>query len=205
MPKNDLTAVALACSLRPSPSPSSSHALAQEVMDQLASCGVAGSVLRVADYNIRPGIELDMGDGDEWPHIREQIVAANIVVIATPTWMGQPSSLAQRVLERLDAELSETDDDGRMLMLGKVAIAAVVGNEDGAQHIYGILFQALNDVGFTIAGQAATYWNDEVGGDYRDYIDLDPRPEAVLETNHTVAAHAAHLATLLADDPYPAS
>jgi multimeric flavodoxin WrbA len=88
----------------------------------------------VVDHDVKPGVQLDMGAGDAWPGIREQIVAADIVVLATPTWMGQHSSLAQRVLERLDAELSEKDDVGRLLTYGKVAVVAVVGNEDGAHH-----------------------------------------------------------------------
>jgi hypothetical protein len=71
--------------------------------------------------------------------------------------MGQHSSVCQRVLERLDAELSETDDEGRLLTYGKVAIAVVVGNEDGAHKISADLFHALNDVGFTIAAQGVTY------------------------------------------------
>lgn len=70
-------------------------------------------------------------------------------------------SVAQRVLERLDAELSDTDDAGRPRMVGKVALAAVVGNEDGAHKIVADLFQALNDIGFSIAAQGCTNWNGE--------------------------------------------
>lgn len=73
-----------------------------------------------------------MGHGDEWPSIRGRMLAADILVLATPTWLGAASRVARRVLERLDAELSETDAAGRKLTSGKVAIVAVVGNEDGA-------------------------------------------------------------------------
>lgn len=79
--------------------------------------------------------EKDMGDGDQWPAIRDKVLAADILIFATPTWMGQTSSVGQRVLERLDAELAETDDENRPILLGKVALVAVVGNEDGAHHI----------------------------------------------------------------------
>lgn len=199
-----LIALALVCTLKPSPAPSSSQLMAEQILGHLADLGVAGSAVRLADYDVRPGVELDMGDGDEWPQIEEQIRAADILIVATPTWMGQPSSFAQRALERLDAELAESDEQGRLRLLGKVAITAVVGNEDGAQHIYGVLFQALNDVGFTVAGQAATYWNDEVGGEYRNYRDLETVPESVATTNRTVAVHAAHLARLLKQKPFPA-
>jgi multimeric flavodoxin WrbA len=93
--------------------------------------------VRVVDYDVKPGVELDMGDGDAWPAIRAQLIDADIVILSTPTWMGQQSSVRQRVLERLDAELSETGDNGQPSVAGKVAIAAVVGNEDGAHHISG--------------------------------------------------------------------
>ncbi len=196
-----LRALALVCSLKPSPAPSSSELMASQVLDALAEHGVTGEVVRVVDHDVKPGVELDMGDGDAWPAIRAQIMAADILVVATPTWMGHMSSVAQRVLERLDAELSETDDSGRPLVAGKVAAAAVVGNEDGAHKIIADLFQALDDVGFTIPSQAGTYWNDQAMGG-TDYIDLEETPEAVASTTATLAANTAHLARLLKADPY---
>jgi multimeric flavodoxin WrbA len=203
MPDAQLTALALVCTLSPSPTPSSSQLIAEQVLEALSEHGVDGSLIRVVDQDVRPGVQLDMGDGDAWPGIREKLMKADILVLATPTWMGQQSSVAQRVLERLDAQLSEKDDQGRMRTLGQVAIAAVVGNEDGAHHITAVFFQTLNDVGFTIAGQASTYWNDATASDHRDYKDLDQTPEATATTNRTVAAHAAHLARLLRQSPYP--
>lgn len=197
-----LTAVALVCSLKPSPAPSSTQLIAQQVLDALADHDVSGSLIRVVDRDVHPGVELDMGGGDEWPAIREQIMAADILVLATPTWMGQHSSVCQRVLERLDAELSEKDDQGRVLTFGKVAIAAVVGNEDGAHAISATLFQTLNDVGFSIAAQGVTYWNGEAMHSV-DYQDLDETPEVTASTTSVAAANAAHLARLLADRPYP--
>ncbi|HEY7007491.1 MAG TPA: NAD(P)H-dependent oxidoreductase [Jatrophihabitantaceae bacterium] len=204
-PRPDLRALALVCTLTPSPEESSSDLLAGQVLEQLAAHGVAGKVVRVVDHDVKPGVQLDMGDGDEWPRIRAELMDADILVLATPTWMGQHSSVAQRVLERLDAELSETDDEGRLQTYGKVAIAVVVGNEDGAHHVSAVLFQALNDVGFTLAANAVTYWNDEVKGQYRNYKDLDETPEGVTETNAKVAANAAHLARLLKSALYPAA
>ena len=118
-----VTALALNCTLSPSPTESSTALLAQQVLDALAEHGVTGSMVRVVDHDVRPGVELDMGDGDAWPSIREQVIASDILVLATPTWLGQHSSVCQRVLERLDAELSEKDDQGRLLTYGKVAVA----------------------------------------------------------------------------------
>ena len=131
------------------------------------------------------------------------VMAADILVLATPIWLGQHSSVAQRVLERLDAELSETDDEGRLLTFGKVAVVAVVGNEDGAHHIAAVAFQALNDVGFTIPTQGATNWTGEAmqGVDYKD---LEETPEEPASATATLAANAAHLARLLRRDGYPA-
>ncbi len=197
-----LTALALNCTLSPSPAESSTELLAQQVLDALAGHDVTGSIVRVVDHDIRPGVELDMGDGDEWPQIRAQIMAADILVVATPTWMGQQSSVCQRVFERLDAELSETDDDGRLATYGKVATVVVVGNEDGAHHISAVAFQCLNDVGFTIPAGGGVYWNGEAMHT-TDYKDLPSTPEKVASTTATLAANAAHLARLLGKSTYP--
>ena len=128
---------------------------------------------------------------------------ADILVLVTPIWMGQPASVCKMVLERLDAELSETDDEGRPLTFGKVAGLGVVGNEDGAHHTSAEVFQALNDVGFTIPAQAATYWVGEAMQSV-DYKDKAPTPEKTDATTHMLARNATHLATLLAGSPYPA-
>ncbi len=199
-----LTALALNCTLNASPADSSTGLLAQQVLDALSEHDVTGSMVRVVDHDVRPGVLLDMGDGDAWPSIREQVMASDILVLATPTWLGQHSSVCQRVLERLDAELSETDEAGRLLTYGKVAVVVVVGNEDGAHHISAVAFQALNDVGFTIPAGGVTYWNGEAmhGTDYKD---LESTPDSVASTTRTLAANAAHLARLLSGHTYPPS
>jgi multimeric flavodoxin WrbA len=196
-----LRALALVCSLKASPAPSSSDLMARQVLEELGKHGVTGDVVRVVDHDVRPGVDLDMGQGDAWPAVRAQLMAADILVVSTPTWLGHMSSVAQRVLERLDAELSETDDTGRPLVTGKVAVTAVVGNEDGAHKITADLMQALDDIGFTIPAQGGTYWNDEAMGG-RDYLDLEETPEAVASTTATLAANAAHLARVLKASPY---
>ncbi|MFF8987481.1 flavodoxin family protein [Streptomyces rubiginosohelvolus] len=199
-----MRALALVCTLNASPAPSSSQRLAEQVMAQFARHDVPGEVVRVADHDVRPGIEVDMGDGDAWPALREKVLAADILLIATPIWLGHPSSVCQRVLERLNAESSETDDQGRPHTYGKVAAVAVVGNEDGAHKVSADVFQGLNDVGFSLAPGAVTYWVGEAmqGTDYQD---LDETPEAVASTTKALAANAVHLARLLSDRPYPAS
>lgn len=196
-------ALVLNCTLKPSPAPSSCAVLAQQVLDALADHDVSGEQLRIADFNVKPGVEKDMGDGDEWPGIRAKILAADILVLATPTWMGHMSSIAQRVLERLDAELSETDDAGRPILAGKVAVAVVLGNEDGAHAITADLFQGLGDVGYSIPSQGGVYWNGEAMHTV-DYNDLPETPEKVAQTTATLARNTAHLAKLLRAQPYPA-
>jgi multimeric flavodoxin WrbA len=199
-----LRAVGLICSLKPSPAPSSSALIADQLFQHLQHAGVLCETVRCVDHSLLPGVEADMGPGDEWPAILEKVVAAGILLIATPTWVGHMSSVAQRVLERLDAELSETDDEGRPRQVGKVALAAVVGNEDGAHKIVADLFQALNDIGFTIPAQGSTYWNDEAMGS-RDFNELDETPEAVASTTAAAARNAIHLAKLLRYQEYPAN
>ncbi|MCT1395046.1 NAD(P)H-dependent oxidoreductase [Microbacterium sp. p3-SID338] len=198
-----LTALAISCTLKPSPASSSSDLLARQLLDALAEHGVTGDLVRAVDHDIHPGVEKDMGDGDQWPALRQRVLDADILVFVTPTWMGQHSSIAQRVLERLDAELSETDERGRPILFDKVAIAGVLGNEDGAHHISAILFQALNDIGYTIPAQTSVYWNGEAMQTV-DYKDLDETPEAVNSAIATATRNAAHLARQLTAQAYPA-
>lgn len=198
-----LSAVALVCTLKSSPATSSSALLADQALDELATHDVDGESVRIADFDIRPGVSADEGDGDQWPLIRRRVLDADIVLLATPTWLGHASSVAQRVLERLDAELSSTDDAGRPVLFGKVGIAAVVGNEDGAHKIVADTFQALDDVGFTIPAQGCTYWNGEAMQGV-DYVDLSETPDPVRATTRTMARNAAHLARLLRTENYPA-
>lgn len=197
------TAIALNCTLKAGAAASSTEKILREVAAQLATHDVKAEIVRVVDYDVRPGVEKDMGAGDQWPILREKLLAADILVFGTPTWMGHLSSVAARVLERLDAELSETDDAGRPILFGKVAVVAVVGNEDGAHKISADTFQALNDVGYTIPAQGVTYWNGEAMHT-TDYNDLDETPEKTAATNSTVAANAAHLARVLGAHNYPA-
>lgn len=197
------SALALNCTLKPSPGESSTELLAGQVLSALAEHDIETSMLRVVDYDVRPGVETDMGDGDEWPQLRAAILAADILVFCTPTWVGHMSSVAQRVLERLDAELSETDALGRPILAGKVAVTVVLGNEDGAHKITADLYQGLGDVGFTIPAQGGTYWNGEAMQTV-DYKDLDAVPDAVASATATLARNAAHLARLLTASPYPA-
>ena len=199
-----LTACALNCSLASSGERESSTDVMIGVLREcFAKHDVTvGDPIRLADFNIKPGVSSDEGEGDDWPSIREQVLAADILVFGTPIWLGQISSVAKRALERMDAFLSETDDKGRMPSYGKVAVAAIVGNEDGAHWATSQLYQALNDTGWTIPAAAACYWVGEAMGSV-DFKDLDQTPEKVSQTAAMVASNAAHLAALLKQEPYP--
>ncbi|RXZ63937.1 flavodoxin family protein [Pelagerythrobacter rhizovicinus] len=199
-----LSAIAINCTLKSSgDEASSTDAMIGVLAQKFAERGVALSeTLRIADYNVLPGVTSDEGEGDDWPELRAKILAHDILVFGGPIWLGQISSLAKRVLERMDAFLSETDDKGRMPSYSKVAVAAIVGNEDGAHWSTSQLFQSLNDLGWTIPAAAACYWVGEAMGS-TDFKDLDQTPEKVTQTAGMVAANAVHLAGLLKEKPYP--
>ncbi|SDF63730.1 MULTISPECIES: NAD(P)H-dependent oxidoreductase [Rhodanobacteraceae] len=198
-----LKALGLNCTLSASPKPSSSQKLLDQLLDGLKKYDVETESVRVVDLNIKPGVSHDEGEGDEWPALRQRIMAADILVIATPIWMGQPSSVSKRVLERMDAILGDIGDDGRYPTFGKVGLVGVVGNEDGAHHVTAEIYQALADVGFTIPAGSSAYWVGEAMSD-TNYIDLKKTPEKVAKTIATLTTNAAHLATLLQASNYPA-
>jgi multimeric flavodoxin WrbA len=181
---------------------SSTDALLGQLMKEFAKLGADGSVVRAVDRNIKPGVRSDEGKGDAWPDIRKWLLAADIVVIGTPIWLGQPSSVSKRVLERMDAFLEEKDARGRMPSYGKVAIAVVVGNEDGAHHTAAELNQALAEVGFTIPAGGVTYWVGEAMGS-KEYKEISQPPKAVAQWTRMLASNTVHLARLLKKSNYP--
>lgn len=193
--------LALNCTLKPE-GESSTDRLLELVLADFAQEAATGEIVRVAALDIKPGVSSDEGDGDAWPDVRRRILEADILIIGTPIWMGQPSSVSKRVLERMDAFLDETDDQGRTPAYGKVANVVVVGNEDGAHHVSAELFQALADVGFTIPAGGPSYWVGEAMGS-TDFKDLPEVPETVTTANRMLARNTAHLARLLKQEPYP--
>lgn len=198
-----LNAVALNCTLKPSPAKSSCELLLSHVLSNLADHDVHGEVLRVVDFDVHAGVSSDEGHGDEWPRLRARILEADIFLLGTPIWMGHPSSICQRVLERCDAFLAETDDLGRMVSYDRVAGVAVVGNEDGAHHVFAELAQGLSDVGFTIPPEGSTYWVGEAMQGV-DFNDKRPTPEKTAQSAATLARNLAHLARALKVANYPA-
>ena len=197
-------AIAINCTLKKSSGePSSTDKMIALLVSEMKKHGVEFSeTIRLADYDIKAGVESDEGDGDAWPDIRRRILEADILIFGTPIWLGQMSSIAKRVLERMDAFLSETDENGRMPSFGKVAVAAIVGNEDGAHNVTAGLFQALNDEGWTIPASGANYWVGEAM-QKTDFKDLPRIPNAVAQGAAMLASNAAHLSHLLKQNEYP--
>jgi multimeric flavodoxin WrbA len=198
-----MRAIVISCTLKPSPSPSNTEALAEAVIGELRARDVEVELVRAVDLNILPGVETEAGPGDDWPGVHRKLLDAEILVIASPTWLGRPSSIAQRVLERMDAMISETDDDGKPVAYGRVAGVVVTGNEDGAHHVISEISGALGDVGYTIPGQAWTYWNMGPGPG-PDYLDDDKGHDWSASTGRAMAANLVGVATALAKNPLSA-
>ncbi|EHN78123.1 flavodoxin family protein [Streptomyces coelicoflavus] len=198
-----MRALVVNCTLKPSPQPSNTEALAATVIAALKGHGAEVDVVRAVDLNLKPGVETDMGDGDDWPGVHEKLLAAQILVIASPTWLGRPSSVAQRVLERMDAMLGETDDEDRPVAYNRVAGVLVTGNEDGAHHVISEISGGLADIGYTIPGQAWTYWH--LGpGPGPDFLDDERGHDWSVSTGRAMASNLVHAARALGAMPLPA-
>jgi len=199
-----LKAIALNCTLKKSGGETSStDRMIELIAGELGRHRVnLVETIRLADHDVKPGVRSDEGEGDAWPAIRAKILSADILIFGTPIWLGQMSSLARRVLERMDAFLDETDEKSRMPSYEKVALAAIVGNEDGAHGVSAHLYQGLNDMGWTIPARAVCYWVGEAMGS-KDFKDFRKVPENVAQAASMMASNAVHLARLLQDKPYP--
>jgi multimeric flavodoxin WrbA len=199
-----LKLIALNCTLKSKRADkrTSTDVLLEQIVQEFAKYNCAGDIVRVVDLNIKPGVTSNEGRGDDWPKLRRRILDADILVFGTPIWMGQPSSVAKRICERMDAFFDETDGRERMPSYGKVAVVAVVGNEDGAHHVSAELYQSLNDTGFAIPPNGVSYWVGEAMGD-TNYKDLKKVPKAVKKMTSMLASNAAHMARLLKRAQFP--
>lgn len=197
-----MKALVLNCSLKSSPEQSNTEALAGVLVTELASNGVQTEVIRLADLNIPPGITTDMGEGDDWPSVHEKLLESEILIFASPTWLGHPSSIAQLAMERMDAMISETDDNGLPVAYNRVAGVVVTGNEDGAHHVISQVAQGLIDIGYTVPGQAWTYWNRGPGPG-PSYLESDEKHEWSETTGRTAAGVLLAVARALQANPIP--
>jgi len=196
-----MKALVLNCTLKTSPKASNTEALAKEMISEMERLGVKTQLLRIADHNVMTGTKSDLGNSaDEWPAILKQLLDADILIMATPTWVGSLSSVAQKVLERMNGLYSAKDDYGQPVTFNKVAGFVVTGEEDGARHVVAELAHALMDVGFTIAPQSYTYWNNGPGPG-KAYLKSEYRKDWSIATAKAAAANVVAVAKALKKTP----
>ncbi|MBD1395221.1 flavodoxin family protein [Mucilaginibacter glaciei] len=199
-----MKALVLNCTLKPSPHRSNTEELANEFVKALEADGVETTMVRVADHNVMPGSWSDMGEGDYWPEILKQLLDAEILIIASPTWMGTLSSMALKVLERMNGLYPERDRYNRPVTFNKVAGFVVTGAEDGARHVVSEIAGALMDLGFTIPPQSYTYWNNGPGPGV-NYLESERRKDWSIATGKAAAANIVAVAKALKKTPIPAN
>ncbi|WP_275899574.1 flavodoxin family protein [Bacillus piscicola] len=198
-----IKALFLNTSLKASSDTSNTSALLQKAGEWLQKENVSVEEVRIADYEIKPGIEPDMGSGDEWPSILDKVKQADIIVIGTPIWLGELSSIAKRVIERLSASSDETNEKDQSIYYNKVAGVVITGNEDGAKDSARSILYALQHIGFMIPPNADTYWVGEAGPG-PSYIEAGQDSEFTKKNTRTMAYNLAHFARMLKDHPIPA-
>lgn len=169
---DDLRAVYVNCTLKRSPATSHTQHLLDHSATIMERAGASVTHVRAVDHAIAFGMspdmsEVDADDGgvdvDAWPEIQRQILDAQILVIGTPIWLGQKSSVATMVIERLYSWSSEKNDAGQYLYYGKTGGCVVTGNEDGVKHCSMDVLYALSHIGYTIPPQADCGWLGEIG------------------------------------------
>lgn len=202
---SDLKAVFLNCTLKRSPEMSHTRGLIDISKAIMEQNGVSVEVLRPVDFDIAPGVRPDMTehgfDTDDWPGLLEKVMAADILVLTSPIWLGDKSSVCTRVVERLYAASSQLNDDGQYAYYGRVGGCLITGNEDGAKHCAMNILYSLQHLGFVIPPQADAAWLGEAGPG-PSYLDPDSGgPENDFTNRNTtfMTWNLLHLARLLKD------
>lgn len=164
---DDLSALLVNCSLTPDPTASHTGRLLDAVEHLMTGAGVSVDRLHAVEHPIAPGVQPDMRESlqadDAWPDLWPRVAAADILVLGTPLWLGEPSSVCRRVVERLYAMSGELNDRGQSTFYGRVGGAVVTGNEDGAKHAAMTLLYSLQHLGYAIPPQADCGWLGEIG------------------------------------------
>lgn len=208
---SDLKAVFLNCTLKKSPELSHTQGLIDIAIGVMRANGVSVESLRVIDEPVATGVGLDMTgqgwDEDAWPGIQRKIMDANILVIATPIWLGQKGSISMQVVERLYGYSGELNNKGQASYYGRAGGCLVTGNEDGVKHVSIELLYSLQHIGFTIPPQASSGWIGAVGPgpSYLDEGSGGPENDFTNRSTTFMAWNLMHLARMLKDaDGYPA-
>lgn len=165
---SDLRALFINTTLTRSPGLSHTELLMQKSAAIMRANGVVVDLLRAVDHPIAFGVQPDMREqgwpSDAWPDVFwPKIQGADILVLGTPIWLGEESSVCRMVIERLYAHSAETNSKGQYVFYGKVGGCVVTGNEDGIKHCSMTVLYALQHIGFTIPPQADCGWIGEAG------------------------------------------
>lgn len=202
---DDLSAVFINTSLKRSSETSHTQTLMDVAIAIMQAQGVKVSVVRAADLDIPPGVQPDMTehgwDRDEWPAVQEKIMAANILVIGTPIWLGDKSSICTRVVERLYGYSGKLNDKGQWEYYGRVGGCIITGNEDGVKHCAMNILYSLQHIGFVIPPQADAGWIGEAGPgpSYGDDGKVGLDNEFTQRSVTFMAWNLMHMARMLAD------
>ena len=199
-----IRALFLNCTLKASSGLSNTQALIDKAAEQFVKLGVETETLRVVDHKVAFGSGMDEGGGDGWPAVLDRIRAADIVVIASPIWLGERSSVAKMVAERLDATTYQLDGRNQHEMYGKVGGCIAVGESDGGQGVIKSVLYDMGIAGFTVPPNSDVYWVGEagLGGDY-----IESKGDSCYFVNERIrwmAANLTHMARVLKEQPYPA-
>ena len=182
MAVDDLNALFINCTLKRAPEPSHTDRLMNVAAAIMRTQGVSCETVRAVDLDIAPGVYPDMTehgwDRDEWPLLYEKVMAADILVLGTPIWLGDKSSICTRVVERLYAHSGETNAQGQYVYYGKAGGCLITGNEDGIKHCAMNILYSLQHLGYLVPPQADAGWIGEAGpgasyGDHGTGLDND--------------------------------
>lgn len=198
-----LSALFLNCTLKPTGILSHTEALIENACAIMQANGVATEIIRPVDYNIPPGVYPDMTEHgferDDWPGLCRKVLEADILVVGTPIWLGEESSICRRLIERMYGESGKLNDKGQYLYYGRVAGCMVTGNEDGAKHCAMTIFYALQHLGYVIPPQADAGWVGEAGPgpSYADEGSGGPDNEFTRRNTTFMTWNLIHMARLL--------
>ncbi len=201
----DLSALFINCTLKRSPEVSNTAGLAEVSMDILEANGVKTEMIRALDHDIAAGVWPDMTehgwDRDDWPPIFDQVMAADILVLCTPIWLGEKSSVCTQVIERLYGNSHLLNEAGQYRYYGRVAGCLVTGNEDGVKHCAMNVLYSLQHLGFTIPPQADAGWIGEAGPgpSYLDPGSGGPQNDFTNRNTTFMTWNLMHIARMLKD------
>ncbi len=202
---SDLSALYINCTLKRSPEPSNTQGLMDLSIGVMEKNGVSVDSIRAIDHDIATGVWDDMTehgwDKDEWPEILPKVMAADILVIGTPIWLGEKSSVCTKIIERLYGHSSVLNDAGQYAYYGRVGGCLVTGNEDGIKHCAMNVLYSLQHLGYSIPPQADAGWIGEAGPGPSYLDEGSGGPENDFTNRNTTFAtwNLMHLAKLLKD------